>query len=78
LCFYHAEYDEYLQYFSLPEEQKKYTALPTEALVAAEIVLAVNEKIGLHKKLYEKAEFQDQGYRRQGKIGMQYMIHYTV
>jgi RimJ/RimL family protein N-acetyltransferase len=43
-----------------------------------EIVLAVNEKNVAARQLYEKSGFEDKGFRRLGKIGMQLILHYPL
>lgn len=43
-----------------------------------EIVLAVNEKNLGAKKMYDSAGFIDQGEKRMGKIGSQYLLHYYL
>jgi RimJ/RimL family protein N-acetyltransferase len=43
-----------------------------------EIVLAVNERNIAAKKLYESQGFIDQGERRMGNIGSQYLLHFLL
>jgi RimJ/RimL family protein N-acetyltransferase len=153
LCFYQPEHDEILQTFNLSEEQKKFTALPNDALklckedsnrhpvvivaentvvgffvlhfgknissftnnpnaillrafsvspifqgkgyakramlqvpefvskhfkLVNEIVLAVNENNITAKQLYENTGYEDKGIRREGRIGMQYILHHHL
>jgi RimJ/RimL family protein N-acetyltransferase len=150
LCFYQPEYGKALQEFNLSEEQKEFTALPSDALKQClkdsnrrpvvivvestvvgffvlhygknissftknpnaillralsidsicqgkgyakramlqvpefvskhfnwinEIVLAVNEGNLAAKELYEKTGYVDKGIRREGRVGMQYILH---
>jgi RimJ/RimL family protein N-acetyltransferase len=153
LCFFEPKHNRILQTFNLSEEQKKFTALPNDALKLCledsnrhpvvivaentvvgffvlhfgknissftnnpnaillralsvnpiyqgkgyakramlqvpefvsthfkhinEIVLAVNENNVTAKQLYEKTGYKDKGIRREGRMGMQYILHYHL
>jgi RimJ/RimL family protein N-acetyltransferase len=43
-----------------------------------ELVLAVNERNIAAQHLYERANFVDRGIRREGPVGMQKILHYTL
>jgi RimJ/RimL family protein N-acetyltransferase len=43
-----------------------------------EIVLAVNERNIGAKKMYDSVGFIDQGEKRMGEIGLQYLLHYDL
>lgn len=43
-----------------------------------ELVLAVNVKNEAAQTLYKKAGFIDKGFKREGRIGLQYMLHYDL